>query len=308
MENENEHVDVVLDEPKTEPETELKIEIEEEKVEKLSKEPVKAEKPAEISPQEGINDLKKKLDAERQARIEAERRASEAKKEVHSAKTEAKDANYQLIVNAIDTLKERSEAIKNAYAEAMSVGDFQKAATLQEALATNTAQLSDLKKGKKAMKEQMKSDEVQKVQPVAPPVGNLADRLAETVSPRSASWLKSHRDTINNEKMVRKMFRAHEDAVDDGIEPDSDEYFGFIEQRLGLSKEVEDTSALSEAAAPAPRKTPQPPPAPVSRGNARQNVIRLTRDQVEMAKTMGMTEADYARNMQALQREGKLGN
>lgn len=308
MTNENEHVEVILDEPKNEPETELKVEIEEEKPEKVSKEPVKAEKVEEISPQEGINDLKKKLDAERQARIEAERRASEAKKEVHTAKNEAKDANYQLIVNAIDTLKERSETFKNSYAEAMSVGDFQKAASIQEALAINAAQLADLKKGEKAMKEQQEKDKAQKAEPVAPPTGNLADRLAETVSPRSASWLKSHRDTINNEKMVRKMFRAHEDAVDDGIEPDSDEYFGFIEQRLGLAREAEDTSVLSEAAAPAPRKTPQPPPAPVSRSNARNNVIRLSRDQVEMAKMMGMTEADYARNMQALQREGKLGN
>ena len=157
MENENEHVEVILDEPKTEPETELKVEVEEEKPEKVSKEPVKAEKAEEISPQEGINDLKKKLDAERQARIEAERRAQQANKEVHSAKTEAKDANYQLIVNAIDTLKERSESIKKAYAEAMSVGDFQQAATLQETLATNAAQLSDLKKGEKAMKEQQES-------------------------------------------------------------------------------------------------------------------------------------------------------
>lgn len=305
MADEQEQLEIILDEPKAEAPEELKVEVEEEEKPVKEAKPEKVEKAPEISPEQGINELKKKLESERQARIEAERRESQARLQAKEAKVEAKDANYQLVVNAIETIKGRSEALKSNYAEAMSVGDFAKAADIQEALAMNAAQLSELKRGEKAMKEAQ--EEAQEVKPVAPPTGNLADQLAQSVSPKSAEWLKSHRDDINSEKMIRKMFRAHEDAVDDGIEPDTDEYFLYVEQRMGLSA-PEDTSALSEAAAPAPRKAPQPPPAPVSRGNARNNVVRLSREQVEMAKMMGMSEADYAKNMVSLQREGKLGH
>ena len=129
-----------------------------------------------------------------------------------------------------------------------------------------------------------------------------SDQLARQVSPRSASWIRENRDALDNDRMIRRMFRAHEDAVDEGIAADSEEYFSFIENRLGISQRGQE-----EAPAPA-RRAPPPPPAPVSRGGQRPNTVRLTREQVDMAKMMGMTEADYAKNMVALKREGKIGH
>lgn len=311
MDNIEEHKDVLLEEPEKKAEEpkdeEIKVEVAEEKQEKFSK----AAEKEEIAPETGINELKKKLEIETRARQEAERRAIEAAKQAKKASSETKDANYQLVSNAIETVKGRSEALKKAYAEAMNVGDFEKAAGIQEALAVNASQLSELKRGKKAMKEQMKeADKAAEIRQVPPPRGEIVDQLAASVSPRSASWLQSQRANIKTERDVRKMFRAHEDAVDDGIEPDTDEYFSFIEQRMGLrQREVEpQESVFSEASAPAPRRSAPPPSAPVSRGGNRPNVVRLTRDQVEMAKMMGMSEADYAKNMVALQREGKIGH
>jgi len=95
--------------------------------------------------------------------------------------------------------------------------------------------------------------------------------------------------------------------VDDGLKTDSDEYFSFIESRLGLNKQVEE-DVMSEAAAPAPRRAPQPPPAPVSRSPQRSNVVRLTKDQAEMASMLGMTDKEYAKHMLDLRKEGKIAN
>lgn len=310
MTEENEIKEIVLDDqPSTEEnkEEELKIEVSDEKPEKSEK----IAKVESIAPEEGITELKKRLEIEKLARQEAERRAHEASKKAEKAFSEKKDANYQLVVNAIETVKTRSEALKKAMAEAMSVGDYEKVAAVQEALAVNAGQLSELKRGKKALKQQLESEEkAAKINPVAPPRGEIVDQLAASVSPRSAAWLKSQRENIRTERDVRKMFRAHEDAVDDGIEPDTDEYFSFIESRMGIrTKEVEqEENNMSSASAPAPKKSPQPPPAPVSRGGQRPNVVRLTREQVEMAKMMKMTEAEYAKHMVELQREGKLGH
>lgn len=285
---------------------ELKVEVSDEKPE----EPAKKEPVETIAPEDGINELKKRLEIEKLARQEAEKRAYDATKLAKQASSETKDANYQLVVNAIETVKGRSDALKKAYAEAMSVGDYEKAATVQEALAVNASQLSELKRGEKAMKEQMEeAEEASKIRPVDPPKGDIVDQLAAAVSPRSAAWLNSQRDHIRSERDVRKMFRAHEDAVDDGIAPDTDEYFDFIESRMGIrqSREEAEESVMSAASAPAPRRPSPPPSAPVSRGSQRPNVVRLTREQVEMAKMMGMSEADYAKNMVALKREGKIG-
>lgn len=282
MQNDEEHVEVPLEEVKSSPD-EPSIEVVEDK------------KP-EISPEEGIQAMKLRLEAAEKARLEAERRAKEAAERANRASSETKDANYQLVVNAIETVKGRAEAIKQAYSNAMSAGDFDKAAQLQEALAINAQQLSELKRGKKAMKEEKESP------PSKPPESSepLIDQVARQVSPKSASWLRENRDTLDNERMIRRMFRAHEDAVDDGIAPDSDEYFAYIENRLGMKRVEEE--------APPPRKSSPPPAAPVSRGGQRPNVVRLTREQVEMAKMMGMSESDYAKNMVALQREGKIGH
>ncbi len=304
MSDVEDHVEVnIEDDPKAE-----KVSEDDPKVE-VSDEPAQEEpKAAVIEPDEGINELKRKLEAEKRAREDAERRAHEAHKQAQKAKVETKDANYNMIVNAIETVKGRSEALKSAYREAMNVGDFDKAAEVQEAMAVNAHQLSELKKGERAIKDQLKeAEERAKVEPVAPPRGDMVDQIASQVSQRSADWLRENREILPDERAVRKMFRAHEDAIDGGIAPDTDDYFRFIEGRLGKRQEPAKPpeSPMSEAAAP--KKSVPPPPAPVTRSTPRPGVVRLTRDQAETARALGMTEAEYAKNMVALQREGKLG-
>jgi hypothetical protein len=214
-----------------------------------------------------------------------------------------------MVVNAIETVKGRGEALKTAYAEAMNVGDFTKAAEIQEAVAVNSSQLADLKRGEKAMKEQLEeAKEAAKVRPVDPPRGDAIEQIASQVSQRSADWIRANREILPDERAIRRMFRAHEDAIDEGVAPDSDDYFRFIEGRLGKRQEpVRPPEApLSEAAAP--KKSVPPPAAPVTRSTPRQGVVRLTREQADTARMLGMTEAEYAKNMVALQREGKIGH
>jgi len=291
----SDEIEVAIEEPNKD---EIKVEIESE----AAPEPKVAEK----TPEEGINELKQRLEMERKAREEAEKRAHEARISVQKAESEAKDANYTMIVNAIETIKGRGEALKTAYREAMSVGDYDKVAEIQEAIAINAGRLQELKKGEKAIKDQMEQDEkAPKIEPVPPSTPDMVEQMASRTSPRSAQWLRDNKDNIRDERTIRKMFRAHEDAIDEGISADSDEYFEFIEGRLGFNKQSE--SPMSAASAPAQKRSAPPPAAPVSRGNStRPNVVRLTRDQADMAKMMGMTEAEYAKNMLALQKEGKL--
>ena len=307
MSDEDSGIEVVLEEPKKATDDTPIVEIVNETSEKSSK---KADK-HEVSPDEGILELKKSLEREKQARLEAERRAHQATQQAQKAQIDKNDSDYQLVVNAIETVKAQNETLKSAYADAMSAGDYSRAAEVQESLSVNANQLAELKRGEKAMKEQLKANEDIASQSKQPQ-GDIVDQLAANVSERSASWLRESRDYLKSERDIRKMFRAHEDAIDDGIAPDTDEYFEFIEGRLGMRNRLERSETvdnpLSAASAPAPKKAPQPPPAPVSRSTQRPNVMRLTAAEADMASSLGMSPEEYAKNKALAMKEGRYGH
>lgn len=307
MSDEDGGVDIVLGDEKKHDADAPEVEIIAEEQGKTAKK----EEKSELTPEEGISDLKKSLERERQARLEAEKRAQEAYQRAHQANADKTESDYQLVVNAIDTINTRNEHLKSAYADAMAVQDYTRAAEIQLSISSNAQQLAELKKGEKAMKAQIEAAEKEPSSPA--PQGDLVDQIASRVSPRSAEWLRNTRDHLRGEREIRKMFRAHEDALDDGIKPDSDEYFQYIEQRLGIRRNASETetgtvaeSPLSSAAAP--KKAVQPSPAPVSRGSSRTNVMRLTALEAETASALGMSPEEYAKNKALLQKEGRYGH
>lgn len=305
MSDEDNGVEIVLEDEKKQDNDAPEVEIVDSEPEKQAN---KAEK-AEVSPEEGILDLKRSLEREKQARLEAERRAQEAHQKAHQANADKNESDYQLVVNAIETVNSRNEQLKNAYAEAMSAQDYSRAAEIQMSISSNAQQLAELKKGEKAMKAQIDAAEKS---PQPAQQGDLVDQIASQVSQRSAAWLRDSREHFKGERDIRKMFRAHEDAVDDGITPDSDEYFQYIEQRLGIRKNMDEqeTHASAESplsAAAAPKRSVQPSPAPVSRGSSRPNVMRLTAAEADMAASLGMKPEEYAKNKALAQKEGRYG-
>ena len=240
--------------------------------------------------------------------MEAEKRAQHASQEAYRANLEVEDTNLHLVNNAIDTIKRDTSILKNQYKEAMSVGDYDRVAEIQEILSSNAVKLSQLESGKQAMESRP-----QPAQPQPQRFADPIDEIASQVTPASADWLRRNKDYLNNKKTMKEMFRAHEDAIDDGIIPDTRQYFEFIENKIGLRKQVEvhEESALSAASAPTQRRV-APPSAPVTRSGTasgtRTNIVRLSGDEREMAAMMGMTEKEYAQNKLALQKAGKLPN
>ena len=265
----------------------------------------KAEEKDEITPEEGINHLKKQLEDERKARAEADRRAHEAQQVAQRAQRDVQDGDYQLIVSAIDKAKSNSELLKNAYAETMAAGDYRKAADIHEALALNANKLATLENGKSALESKLR-------QPVQPVENDPVEKFASVLTPRSADWIRSNPDYARDPKKYDAMVRAHNHAMGEGYIPDTDAYFQHVEMRLGLRRapetEVED-DVVSAAAAPVQKRTAAPA-APTTRmasnSSGKPTTVRLTPEQREMASMMGQTPEEYARNMVALKREGRL--
>jgi hypothetical protein len=260
---------------------------------------------------EGIKNLKRQLETERQARAEAERRAREAQNTASRASLEVQDSNLQLIMSAIDSVKRSNEMMKRDYAMAMSAGDYETAAEVQSNMSLNNAKLLQLENGRAALEQRLANPP--KPQPEAPqdPVEAIAGQL----SPRSAAWVRAHPECVRDKRLYMKMIGAHNIAVADGFVADSDEYFAEIERQMGYRKPQtavqaeEDEEPTSMAAKPMARKAP-PPAAPSSRaasnGTGGRNTVTLTREEREIAGMMGMTPEEYAKNKVALKKEGKI--
>ena len=296
MSTESEQIEIeVNDAPKNE-----KDDIEVLKVEDEVKTQPKAK---EIEPEEGLEALKKRLEEERLARLNAEKRAQDASQRAYQASNEVQDVNLQLVKNAIDTLHNNSQNLKSQYAEAMSMGDYDRAAELQESMSSNSAKLLQLEQGKTALENQPK----QKA-PEPEYASDPVERLAAALTPRSAEWIRRNPDYAKNSRLYQKMIAAHNLVTADDIRPDTDEYFSRVESILGINGSDAGDSPMSSASKPTQHRSP--PAAPVSRSGTgtgtRPNVVRLTSQEREIASMMGMTDQEYARNKLALQKEGKL--
>ena len=284
------------------PEPEIQIEKVEEPVKSESK-----QKEEKISVDDGIRDLKFKLEEERQARLEAERKMKQASEQVNVARSEVDDTNLRLIDNAIETVKGNQLALKRSYADALSNGDHETAADIQIQMSEIALQKMQLENGKNAYQAKMEEAKNRPVE--VDPVEQLASQL----SPRSADWVRSHPEYATNPRLYQKMLAAHNLAMADGLSADTDDYFETIESTLKIAPRQavpQYESALSAASAPKSTRT-APPAAPPSRSpstnsGTRPNVVRLNAQEREMANMMGMTDQEYARNKMALIKEGKL--
>ena len=295
------------------------IEIDIDTAEKTEKEPVKdevevvkaEETPAvvekkAIAPEEGLEEFKKRFEQERDARIQAERRAQQAALDAHKAKGEVHDTNLQLVTNAIDTINQQNEILKSHYSAAMSNGDYDRAAEIQNNMSANNAKLVSLEQGKTALENTPKPPPPRPAPPADP-----VEAIASQLSPRSAQWIRQHPEYARDKRLFQKMIAAHNLISADGIAPDTDEYFDSVERVLNIRQPepVRNDDATADAAKVTQRRS-GPPAAPVSRSGtgtgSRPNVVRLTAEEREMASAMKMTDQEYAKAKLALQKEGKL--
>ena len=261
------------------------------------------------TPEDGIAELKERLETEKRLRLEAEARAHQAQNTATKAAAEVQDSNLHLINSAIDKIKRESEYMKAHFKQAMAAGDYDAAAQVQENMSLNAAKLLQLQNGKSSLEERLKNPP-----PVAPQTNDPVERVASQLSPRSAAWVRAHPQCVTDQRLYQKMVGAHNIAMADGYQVDSDDYFGFIEQQMGFRKApppVDDGEdvALSVAAAPTQKRTSLPA-APTTRTASgtpsKSQVVRLSAEMRDMASMMGMTQEDYAKNMVALRKEGKL--
>lgn len=267
-----------------------------------------------VTADEGIESLKEQV---ARAQRDSANRLAEKDRVIADAFKRASDAEREVTVvkkdqvgTIIDSLMKDKEAARRDYQAAMEGGDYAKAADAQDRLSLSNARIVEAERGKLALEDEAKNHRPVAVQSVTDPVETMAGSL----SPRSASWVRSHPDYARDPRLTRQMVRAHEDAIDEGHAPDSDGYFGFIETKLGVGRPQRQESGRdmnrAPVAAPVGRDIAQAP------GQNRPGTVTLSPNEVRAAMdTLSPLYPDasrdellriYAKNRSDLISEGRM--
>ena len=249
--------------------------------------------------EKALKKLTKKLGKEKEARQAAEAQARKSAEYARNATIDAQDSRIHLVGGAIETMNRDDEILTAHLKNAMEIGDFDRAAEIQKTLAVNAHKMMELERGYQDLRNAPPPPPVQQ----APPGEMTVDDIIQKVTPRSAEWLRENKKHLPDSRSIRIMARAHEDAIDHGMVPESDQYFRFVENRLGINRKQEfyDGNDAMSGAAKATKSRQSPPSAPVSRqpvdSQTRPGVIRLTAEQVEAAKISGISPQEYYKLM-----------
>jgi hypothetical protein len=262
-----------------------------------------------VSPDEGVEKLKKQLEDERAARQAAEQRANDASRAEAAARGEVQTSQLDLVKGAIERLTESNDTLEGQYADAMAAQDWKAAAKIQRQMADNSGKLTFLENNKRQMEAAPKPVPRAPIDPLEAYVGSLGANY-----PRSKQWVRAHPEFALDPLKNQQMIAAHQLALARGYKADSDEYFASVEKTLDIVApavaKVDPTSDATADAAQAVGGRAAPAAAPVSRSNGshgnRPNVVKLTPAEVEAAENSGLTLEEYARNKIALRKEGKL--
>lgn len=259
---------------------------------------------------EAIVSLKKQIEESRQReqlaetkRIEAERAAVEEKNKTLEFQNKAQQNQYDSIVNALGNSNAVLKSAKIAYAKALADGDYVVAADEQEKIARATANITQLEAGKDRMEQLL---EVAKNQPRAEAPSDPFEQLVSTRTPRTAAWMRANADHVKDPKKFLRLQAADNLARANDHAPDSDAYFDFIEKEVGIKPRGD---------APEKKEPSKPMDAPVTRTapngqsqHSNKTSIKLSKAEVEMAESMGLTVQEYARSKAQLIQEGQINN
>jgi hypothetical protein len=265
-----------------------------------------------LSPEQGLDKLRKELKDEREARAAAETRAREAEQAEAAARGRAQTSELDLVKNALASMTQANDALEAKYVDALAAQDWAAAAKINRQMGENSAKIAQLESGRAALERQPK--------PVARAAPDPVEAFCAGLSPASAAWVRAHGEFVRDPSKQKQMIAAHEIAIARGHRADTDAYFRSIEKTLdvdapavtngGGAHEADPLHDPSATVATGGRQS-APAAAPVSRSGAgpngsRPNVVRLTAEEVEIAENLGMTNEEYARNKVALKKEGKL--
>ena len=297
--NEEETVEVTLDDKETKTET---------KSEEIKSPEVEAEKPEEKKQEESGDELEQYSEGVQKrinkltARLrESERRekatmdyAKGVQKELKEIQTQSKTIDGNFVQEFKNRVTLHEEVLQKTLRDAINAGDVDaqvKTQTELAKLAQDKQTLLKLEEQRKVAKEQR--EEIGKEtapQPTAQP---------PKADPKATAWAAKNEWFAADEPMTLTAFSIHNRLVkEEGWDPQSDDYYTELDKRMraefphkfGVTPQ---TKATGPAVTSANR----------AGGKTNSNKIKLSAREVAIVKKLGITNEQYARQVQKIRNE-----
>ena len=206
-------------------------------------------------------------------------------------------AYFQEVTKAANNdLGVAKERLKQAY----EAGDAGKITEAQEALTEAKLRIKQYENFKPSLQEEDSGVQPTQQYQVPPAPQPVAD-------PKAEAWKDKNPWFGTDEEMTALALGLHEKLVRSGVDPRSDDYYDRVNATMRkrfpdyFDAEVEEEKPTQTREAEKPTRTkPANVVAPVTRGTAPRQV-RLTPTQVAIAKKLGLSNEQYARELMKLE-------
>ena len=266
--------------------------------------------------QKRINKLRYEQHEERRKREAAEKMREEAIRVAEQLNQ--KNRENEALINRgeaalVSQIKQRAELAlqeaRNAYKKAYEEGDTDNVVLTQESLMRAQAELSEAERYENNFAQSQAQREQQEQQLYQQRVANeAAQNVAQQqpqrqVDPEAQEWANKNPWFMQDgyEEMTSLAYGTHASLIKKGIQPNSSEYFRQIDRRLRNAfpeYDWQDNGDTDGRDATVTVNQPSTVVAPSARSNgAKPRKVRLTSTQLSLAKRLGLTPEQYARQL-----------
>lgn len=242
------------------------------------------------------HDERRAKEATQREREEALRVAQQVYEENRRLKAQLQEGEGQLLEKYKEAATTEIQLAKQEYREAYDAGDTDKLLEAQERLTKAQLAFQQVETYKPQYNQQKALQEENNTvynQPERPQIPQPDQK--------AAAWQQRNTWFGTDEEMTSLALGLHEKLVKSGIDPRSDDYYGRIDETM-RKRFPEYFGGTQEQAKPTPRAKATVV-APATRSTAPKKIV-LTKTQVSLARKLGITPEQYARELMKEMRNG----
>lgn len=238
-----------------------------------------------------------RADKNAQEAAEARRVATERDAELRQARTQSVSAEESNIQSTLQAAQDAMAAAEAELERAGQDGDFKAMGKAQAKIGRTAADIRNLEIAA-ADVAQRREEEAKRPEPQ--PLRQAIDPIAAidanpNLLATEKDWLKAHSDAVLDQNRNNELGVAYQRAVKKDLVRGTPAYFAFLEEFMGYSKPQTNDDQTDERDI-----SVQAPPSRNDRGNDGRpsgNRVTLTPEQREIARSLGVSDIEYARQV-----------
>lgn len=264
------------------------------------------EKPSKKKEDDPVDDTKKQIEDLRRAnderntqlmreRDEANQRAAQATQFAQTLQTGKHASDIANVTSQLAAAQASQAAAEQDFVTAANNADAVAMAKAQSKIGRAAAEILNCEALQADLEERGTNEAAQRQnapqrQVTSTDIMNGIDQ-SPNLTAKEKAWLKEHQECVIDASRSEELRVAHNRALRDGHARGTDGYFDYLESFLGYkAKDDDGGEPFNNAAAPVNRSA-------VNEGNITGSRITLTPEQRTMAKSLGVTDFEYAQQL-----------